>query len=172
MGGAKKLVLAEVGRGGSVAVLEVDPVEHADVVLASVAKRGLAVARGLGAHVKRKAPAILRLVHELRHGAVLSRQQASANQRHAGLVELGRAHFHSEALGKPGDEVLLIVGADLDGVAHFGRIGRVRDRRAPRDQHVVWSGLRYRALGPPLPAGLLARSGSAGVLTRTGARPD
>src|SRR6185295_3133503 len=63
---AQQLLAVEIGRGERVADVAVDPVEHADVVLARVAERGLAVARGLGAHVEGQPAAVLRLVHELR----------------------------------------------------------------------------------------------------------
>jgi len=68
----------------------------------------------------------------------LSPAEAARDQRHPGLVELRGAHPGADALGEPGHEVFLLVGAHLHGMAHFGRIGSVRDRGTAR---------HHRALG-------------------------
>src|SRR5438876_2758435 len=102
----QQFVLAEIGGRERVADFAVDPVEHADVVFARVAEGGLAVARGLGAHVERQAPAVLRLVHELRDRSIVAGQEASADERHAGLFELRGAQLYANAFRQPGDEML------------------------------------------------------------------
>src|SRR6267378_8705885 len=71
----QQLVLAQVRRRDRVAAVALDPVEHADVVFARVAKRGLAVPFRFGADVKREATSGSGLIHEQGHRAALARQK-------------------------------------------------------------------------------------------------
>src|SRR2546425_8046954 len=71
----QQLVLAQVGRRDRVAAVALDPVEHADVVFARVAKSGLALTFHFGADVKREPTAGSGLVHEQGHRAALARQK-------------------------------------------------------------------------------------------------
>jgi hypothetical protein len=77
------------------------------------------VGRRLRAHVERHAAPAVGLIHELGDRAGFTRQEPAADERHAGVVQHRRLYFHAEALRKPGHEVLFLVGADLDRMAHF-----------------------------------------------------
>jgi hypothetical protein len=84
-------------------------------------------------------------------GPVSPGRRRPAHQAVADLVELRRAQRRAEPLREPGDEMRLLVGTDLHGVAHFGRVGHVRDRRAPRHRR---AGVGYgRAARLEFPSG-------------------
>src|SRR3954465_12556784 len=83
----QQLFLAEIRRRDGIAAVAVDPVEDADVVFSRVTERSLAMAARLGAYVERDAPSRGRLIHELRHRAAFTWQQAPADQGHADLVQ-------------------------------------------------------------------------------------
>src|SRR5712692_1011104 len=93
---AQELVLAQVGRRDRVAAVAVDPVEHADVVFARVAKGSLALPFRFGADIKREATAGSGLIHEQGHRAALTRQKPPADQRHPDRSEEHTSELQSQ----------------------------------------------------------------------------
>src|ERR1041385_9198429 len=122
----QELVLADITRRDRVTHLAVDPVEHAHLAFFSVAERGFPVAGNLGADVERDARALLRLIHEVRDRAGVTRQQTAAHQAVADLVELRREQRCAEPLREPGDEMRLLVGADRSEERRVGKECRSR----------------------------------------------
>jgi hypothetical protein len=80
-----------------------------------------------GAQVQRDPLAARRLVHELGARAGVARQEATTHQFVALARQIRHLQRAAQALGQPLDQVLLLRGRHLDGVAHLGCVDGMCD---------------------------------------------